>query len=210
MVACLNLHLKNPKTSLQRLSPLERSQDPTLIGVARFTDLMGGSAARAAAMAGWSAEAVGADDAEGERLRLAATMLGLAAARLEPNIRVRHAVDWALHKRWIGMGMSGRARVAAALTGASGRTALAAELLPLAEQGQLYQAIGWGLAMRLCRRIGAGSMMSLTGSVLRREGERLVLRFDKTVAALCNESVESDLATLAAWLGLEHAIELPA
>ncbi|MBO0750208.1 MAG: Ppx/GppA family phosphatase, partial [Porphyrobacter sp.] len=86
----------------QQLSPLARSQDPLLLGVSRFAEPLGGSPSRAAMMAGWTAPAVGADDAYGERLRLAATILALAAARLEPNIRIGHAVDWALHKRWIG------------------------------------------------------------------------------------------------------------
>ena len=193
----------------QQLSPLARRQDPLLLGMSRFAGPLGGSASHAAMVAGWTAEAVGADDAYGERLRLAATILALAAARLEPNIRVPHAVDWALHKRWIGLDVAGRARIAAAVTATSGRTGLAAELLSLASEEQLYEAIGWGLAMRLCWRVSGGSRLSLTGSKLTREDGRLVLRFERGAEALANDTTASDLATLAGWLGLPHAIELP-
>jgi exopolyphosphatase/guanosine-5'-triphosphate,3'-diphosphate pyrophosphatase len=192
----------------QRLSPVARRQDPLLLGVARFAAPFGGSAARATMMTGWTAEAVAANDAYGERLRLAATMLALAAMRLEPNLRVGHAIDWALHKRWIGLDVPGRARIAAALTATSGKTGLRAELLGLASEAQLYEAIGWGLALRLCRRIGAGSRLSLTGSTLNREEGRLVLRFERGAEALANDNVAGDLAMLAGWLGLRHAIEL--
>lgn len=193
----------------QGLSPVARRQDPLLLGVARFAAPFGGSASRATMMAGWTAGAVAAGDAYGERLRLASTMLALAAVRLEPNIRVGHAVDWALHKRWIGLDVAGRARIAAALTATSGRTGLRAELLGLASEEQLYEAIGWGLAFRLCRRIGGGSRLSLTGSSLNRDGDRLVLRFEPGAEPLLNDNIAGDLAILAGWLGLEHRIELP-
>jgi exopolyphosphatase/guanosine-5'-triphosphate,3'-diphosphate pyrophosphatase len=93
----------------QQLSSTVRQQDPLLVGVSRYAAPRGGPASHAAMMANWTAEAVGAKDTCSERLRLAATILALAAARLEPNIRVRHAVDWALHKRWIGLDTAGRA-----------------------------------------------------------------------------------------------------
>ena len=40
---------------------------------------------------------------------LAATMLLTAAQSIEPNLRLAHALDWALHKRWIGLDDTGRA-----------------------------------------------------------------------------------------------------
>lgn len=193
----------------QALPPLARRQDPLIVGVSRFAAPFGGSPSRAAMMAGWTAEAVGAEDAYGEKLRLVATMLSLAAARLEPNIRISHAIDWALHKRWIGLDVAGRARIAAALAATGGRTGLPAELFTLAAKDQLYQAIGWGLAMRLCRRLGAASRLSLVASKLTRENGRLVLRFERGAEALASDSIAGDLATLAGWLGLDHAMELP-
>ena len=191
----------------QQLPEVARRQDPLIVGVTRFAEPFDGSPSRAAMMAGWTAGAVGAADAYGEKLRLAATILSLAAMRLEPNLRISHAVDWALHKRWIGLDMPGRARIAATLTATSGKTGLAAELLALASEEQLYEAIGWGLALRLCRRIGAASRLSLAASKLSREEGRLVLTFDKGAEALANDGVSADLATLAGWLGTEHALK---
>ena len=41
-----------------------------------------------------------------------ATMLALAAMQIEPKIRLPHAINWALHKRWIGIDGKGRAMLA--------------------------------------------------------------------------------------------------
>jgi exopolyphosphatase/guanosine-5'-triphosphate,3'-diphosphate pyrophosphatase len=192
----------------QRLSPLARKQDPLLAGMAQFTAPRGGSISRAAMIAGWTSAAANGDGASSERLRLAATLLALAAGRLEPNIRTRHALDWALHKRWIGLDMPGRARIAAALVGACDKPALPSELLSLADERQLHEALGWGLAIRLCRRIGAGSRLSLASSALFVEGGKIVLAFDKGGAELLGDSVRTDLETLAGWLGLDAEIRV--
>ena len=192
----------------QHLSPLARKQDPLLAGIAHFTAPRGGSISRAAMIAGWTAAAAKGDGASSERLRLAATLLALAAARLEPNIRIRHALDWALHKRWIGLDMSGRARIAAALVGACDKPALPSELLALADERELHEALGWGLAIRLCRRLGGGSRISLTSSKLTVDSGVLVLSLDKTGAELLGDLVRSDLETLAGWLGTNAEIRV--
>ena len=192
----------------QRLDPLARKQDPLLAGIAHFTAPRGGSISRAAMIAGWTANPVRSRGARSERLRLAATLLALTAAQVEPNIRTRHAVDWALHKRWIGLDMPGRALIAAALVGACDKPALPSELLALTDEAKLHEAIGWGLAVRLCCRIGGASRVSLASSALFVEGEKLVLAFDETGAQLLGNVVEADLAGLAAWLGLEAEIRV--
>lgn len=192
----------------QRLQPIARQQDPLLAGIAHFTASRGGSVSSAAMIAGWTTEVVNGDGATSERLRLAATMLALAASRVEPNIRTRHALDWALEKRWVGLDMPGRARIAAALIGACDQPALPAELLSLADETLLREALGWGLAIRLCRRIGGGSRSSLTSSALTVEGDTLVLSFDRAGAALLGDTVRSDLDNLAAWLGLGSEVRV--
>ena len=135
-------------------------------------------------------------------------MLALAAARLEPNIRTRHALDWALHKRWVGIDMAGRARIAAALVGACDKPALPSELLALADEPLLREALSWGLAIRLCRRLGGGSRLSLAGSALTVKAGKLVLSFDPSQADLIADSVRSDHHVLASWLGLEAEIKV--
>lgn len=192
----------------QHLSPIARSQDPLLAGIAHFTAPRGGSISRAAMIAGWTSDVAHGDGANSERLRLAATLLTLAAARLEPNIRTRHALDWALEKRWVGIDMPGRARLAATLVGACAKPALPSELLALADEKVLREALGWGLAIRLCRRIGGASKMSLTSSALTREKDKLVLTFDESGAELLGDIVATELEALARWLGLEAEIRV--
>ena len=192
----------------QKLTPLARRQDPLLAGVSHFAAPRGGSISRAATIAGWTAGVARGEGATSERLRLSAIMLALAAAGLEPNIRTRHALDWALHKRWIGLDMAGRAQIAAALVGACDKPALPSELLSLADEPLLREALGWGLAIRLCRRLGGGSRLSLAGSALADEGGKLVLWCDPSQADLIADTVRADLSALAGWLGKDAEIRV--
>ena len=193
-----------------RLSEGARAQDPLLASVAQFSEPRGGSVTLATMIAAWTVDIAssGGHGQHGgcERLRLAATILALAAARLEPNLRQRHAYDWAMDKRWLGLDPAGRARLAAALLGACGKPVLSSDLSVLASEEALREAVAWGLAIRLCRRLGAGSRVSLLSSRLRRRGDRLVLWVEEARAELAAGPVESDLKTLAQWLGLDHAL----
>jgi exopolyphosphatase/guanosine-5'-triphosphate,3'-diphosphate pyrophosphatase len=196
-----------------RLTPGARAQDPLLAAIAHFTYPRGGSPAEAAMIAAWTADVVqgagpNSDTRGSERLRLAATMLALATARLEPNLRARHAYDWAMDKRWLGLPPEGRARLAAMLLAACGRPGVPEALLRLAGAEALREAAAWGLAVRLCRRIGAGTQVSLLTSSLRREADRLVLWFDPARAQLASDLVVSDLKALAQWLGLAHEVRV--
>lgn len=192
----------------QQLDPLVRRQDPLLTSVAEFSTIRGGNPALATHVAAWSVGVVEGGEEGSERLRLAATMLSLAATRIEPNWRARHALDWALHKRWIGCDIPGRAQMAAALWAACGSTKLPKELERLASEKALEQAVAWGLAIRLCHRLGGGAQISLSASKLRRENNSLILELDKKRADLAAQSVENDLDNLADWLGLEAQIRL--
>lgn len=187
----------------QRLSPLAQQQDPLLAAVGHFTGPRGGSPTLAAMISAWTADVAHGTGDGSERLRMAATMLGLASARLEPNLRLRHAYDWAMDKRWVALDPSGRARIAAALMGSCGKPGLSAALLRLASEADLREATGWGLAVRLCCRLGAGTPASLMGSALKREGDKLVLCVEPDRAQLASDGVTGDLKSLAQWLGLE-------
>jgi exopolyphosphatase/guanosine-5'-triphosphate,3'-diphosphate pyrophosphatase len=192
----------------QRLPGEVRQQDPLIAGVARFTAQRGGSASLAASIAAWTADAASGDGSGSERLRLAAIMLALAAARVEPNLRARQAYEWAMDKRWAGLEPDGRARIAAALLAAGGKIAPPPELERLASWENLREAVAWGLAFRLCRRLGAGSRVSLMTSELRRENGTLVLWFDPSRAQLLSDQVRGDLKALAQWLGLEPEVRV--
>lgn len=196
-----------------RLPEIVRKQDPLLAGMAHFTAPRGGSISRAAMLAGWTSDITSGRDQNRERERLAASLLALAAWRLEPNIRTKHALDWALEKRWVGIDIAGRARLAAALVGACDKPALPAELLALADEESLREALGWGLALKVCRRLGAGSRASLAGSVLSIEDDELILWLDPTTTALDGDPLRASLIELANWLGskgeVRHCERLP-
>ncbi|MEO0061670.1 MAG: Guanosine-5-triphosphate,3-diphosphate pyrophosphatase [Pseudomonadota bacterium] len=191
---------------LQRLSPLALRQDPLLAAIGHFTGSRGGSPTLATMIAAWTTDIANGTGDGSERLRMAATMLSLAAARLEPNLRPRHAYDWAMDKRWVALDPAGRARIAAALLGSCGKPALPPQLLRLAGEADLREAAAWGLAVRLCRRLGAGTPASMLNSALKREDRQLVLYLDEDRAQLASDAVMSDLRNLAQWIGLEPAI----
>ena len=182
--------------------------DPLLAAVSHFTEPRGASPTIAMQIAGWTAQASNGMEKGFERLRQAATMLCMAQWRIEPNMRLTHSIDWALDKRWLGLDHRGRAIIAAALRAANGKPEPTPELLALASEADLHEGAAWGLAFRLCRRVGAGSRTSLMSSKLSRDGDVLRLWLEPDHAALISEQVENDLARLAAWLGCEGMIEV--
>lgn len=190
----------------QGLSAAERQQDPFLAAMESFAVPRGGPVSQAAMIAGWTAGVTRGGD---ERLRLAATMLALAVARVEPNLRLAIAYQWAMDKRWLNLDAAGRAQLAAAMLAFCGRPVIPAELLRLTDERALRQAIGWGLATRLGRRLGGGSRAPLMASSLAADDGRLILRIERSRASLVTPSpVMSDLKALAQWLGLEHEVQI--
>ncbi|MFT4027259.1 MAG: exopolyphosphatase [Novosphingobium sp.] len=188
----------------EKLGAKDRAADVMLASVASFAEELGTPAAHAAIIADWTAGVA----AEGrDALRLAATHLVLASLKLEPNLRAEHAVDWALRKRWIGLDAEGRAMIAAALLANAGRLPVPGNLARIASPGALHEAAAWGLAVRLARKLGGCAARPLAGSSLTRQGGKLVLAAKPAYRALVTETVEKDLRSLAAWLGLEPAVE---
>ena len=189
------------------MAPAVRLQDPLVAGAAAFTSEYGISAGTAAMVAGWTGAASAAEvGPHSERLRLTATMLCLATAMVEPNLRGDLARNWALRKRWIGASPAERAMLAAAMIANTGRSDLPPELLRLAAPDELREAQAWGFAVRLCRRFSGTTAQGIRGSALRHEGETLVLDVQPQIAVLVNEGVERDLKVLAAHLGLKPEV----
>ncbi|WP_126173604.1 Ppx/GppA family phosphatase [Altericroceibacterium xinjiangense] len=185
----------------QAMTPITRAQDPLLAGAADFTSPSGATLVTATVVAGWTADIAAAAGDGPHRLRLAAIMLALALARLEPNIRRRHALDWALHKRWIGVGAPDRAVLGAALLGACGSSKLPGELQDLASPEQLKEGLIWGLATRLCRKLAAGTVRSFGETRLRVEDDAVVLHLSERLMPLYQDSIEKDLKQVAEKLG---------
>ncbi|WP_374406045.1 Ppx/GppA family phosphatase [Pelagerythrobacter sp.] len=198
----------------QRLEPLERAKDPLIVAVADFAAPMNSAITDAALMSAWVVDIAHGSGAgsgpENERLRLAGALLSLALHRVEPNFRESQALEWALDKRWVGLDARGRAMIAAMLLGSCNRAGWSRRVDALAGEADLREAMGWGLAMRLARRLGATTRVSLMTSALERKKTKLVLRLDESRAALAGEGTMRDLAALADWLGLEPELQITA
>ena len=193
-----------------RLPPHSRSADPLLAGISAFASQRGAPPTLAARMAAWTLDAAPAREHGSERLRLAATTLALAAMQIEPNVRLPQAIDWALHKRWIGIDGKGRAMLAAAIAANGNVLDLPERVRALASPEALEEAIRWGLALRLARRLGARSRRSLQVSRLTVRGSMLVLKLAPSHAALFGQSTEKDMKLLAGRLGLGWTVEIVA
>lgn len=190
------------------LAPHARAQDPLIAGVSTFAASRGASPTLAAMIASWTLDCLPRGHGHEERWRLAATMLALASMQVEPNLRLRVGVEWALHKRWIAVPPEGRAMLAAAICGNANRIDLPEEVASLAEPAALERAIGWGLAIRLCRRLGNCSRNAFRQTSLHTENGHLVLSLERGRAALFGQPNEKDLATLANRFGLAPAVRL--
>ena len=192
------------------LEPYARKQDPLLAGVGEFAMMRGTPPMLAAQTAGWTVGALRGDGrGHGtERLRLAATMLALASMQIEPNLRTELSMEWALHKRWVDVDACGRAMMAATMAGNGNRCELPKYLFDLASPEQLEEAICWGLAIRLSRRLGGRSGKLFNVSSLAIEGSKLVLSLDESHAELFGIPTEKDMALLAGRLSLEPVMKV--
>ena len=137
-------------------------------------------------------------------------MLALASMQIEPNLRLPQAIDWALHKRWVGIDGKGRAMLAAAIAANGNQMSLPSEVRTLAGEDALEEAVRWGLALRLARRLGAQSARSLEVSRLVIEDGALVLRLATSHAALFGQPTEKDMKLLAGRLGLSWRVDIVA
>jgi exopolyphosphatase/guanosine-5'-triphosphate,3'-diphosphate pyrophosphatase len=191
----------------RKLPPAAQAQDPMLAGVTAFAESHGVSAGAATRITGWTAPLCPGDERE-ERLRLAATMLALAAMQIEPNMRTEQAMNWALRKRWIGLDARGRAMAALTILANSGSTSIPPELTGLAAPADFRQAIGWGLAVRLCRKLTGCTVPGLAGTAVATDGTRLTLTLHDPMHALYSNAIGKDHRLLAEWFGLEPAVAL--
>lgn len=191
-----------------RLEAHGKAQDPLLAGVSVFAAQRGAPPTLAARMAAWTLDAAPAREHGSERLRLAAMQLALASMQIEPNIRLPQAIDWALHKRWIALDEKGRAMLAAAIAANGNQLDLPETLRALASEEALEEAISWGLATRLARRLGARSPRSLRVSRLRVIDGVLVLMLAHSHRDLSGVTPDKDMKLLAGHLGLDWKVEI--
>lgn len=191
-----------------RLPPAQKAQDPLLAGIAVFANMRGCPPTLAARVAGWTVNALPPGWSGSERVRLAATSLALASMQIEPNFRLHIATEWALQKRWLDVSDEERALMAATVAANGNRCDLPETIRALAGEERLEAAICWGLAVRLCRRIGGRSRRSLQATRLSVRDRELVLEIEHNRAALNGEPVDKDMRLLADRLGLTPRVLL--
>lgn len=189
----------------ERLDEEIKAQDPMIAGVAAFAANAQVPPEHADAVARWIAP-VCVDSPRNGNLRLAATMLALTAMRTEPNMRAEEAMAWALRKRWVGLNARGRAMMAMTVFANSGLTEVPAAFSRLASAQDLRDAIGWGLAIRLCRRLTGCAAQALELTSVSRSAGQIVLEMGAPVQALYSDSTAKDLRRLSDWLGLEWKV----
>lgn len=185
-----------------------QAQDPLLAGVGAFATRRGAPPILAARIAAWTVDVAPSGVYGSERVRLAAIMLALASMQIEPNIRHPQAIEWALHKRWIAVTDAERAMMAAAISANGNNLELPESVTELASGMALKEAMIWGLATRLARRVGARSRLSLQVSRLVRRDDSLILRLENTHRDLFGLSTEKDMALIAGRLGLDWKCEI--
>ena len=187
-----------------QLTAAAQAQDPLLAGVGEFAMLRGCPPVLAAQVAGWTADVAARMPAGSERVRLAAIMLALASMQIEPNLRVAIGLDWSLQKRWIDITAAERAMMAVAIAANGNSYDLPKGVLDLLSKDEIESAIGWGLAVRLCRRLGARAPKLFQHSSLEiSDDATLVLAIEKSHAPLYGLGNEKDLVLLADRLALE-------
>jgi exopolyphosphatase/guanosine-5'-triphosphate,3'-diphosphate pyrophosphatase len=189
-----------------QLSPEVQAESPMLASVAAFAQSARVSADDAVRVGDWTAPACRDNEGDGD-LRKAASLLALAAMRTEPNMRTEEALTWALRKRWIGLDMRGRGMMAMTVFANSGMTQAPHTFARLASQPDLDRAIGWGLAVRLCRRLTGGTARGMAASALSVANGTLVLTLQEPVLPLYGASNGKDVKVLADWLGLAWRVE---
>jgi Exopolyphosphatase len=188
-----------------QLPPEVRQESPMLASVSAFAHGARVDGDDAVRIAKWTAPVCRENKGEAQ-LRVASTLLALAAMRTEPNLRTEEAMTWALRKRWVGLDMHGRAMMAMTIFANSGLTEIPPEFLRLASQADLDRAIGWGLAVRLCRRLTGGADSGMSNSALAVAGGNLILTLAPSAKALYGASIGKDLKALGEWLGLEWSV----
>ena len=191
-----------------RLPAVDRMQDPLLAGISVFANMRGCPPTLVTRVAGWTVNAMPPGWVGSERVRLAATALALASMQVEPNLRLETGLNWAMHKRWLSLSAEERALVAATVAANGAHYELPPGIVSLADPERLHAAMCWGLAIRLCRRLGARSRMSLQASRLHEDGGKLVLELEEARRDLYGIPPERDLAALAARLGLRPELRI--
>jgi exopolyphosphatase/guanosine-5'-triphosphate,3'-diphosphate pyrophosphatase len=180
-----------------------RLRDPLLVAADRFGQLQSRFGEDSQPLFDWISRVFADDPPHWQRWLKAACCLSDVAWQASPDFRAERGLEIALHGNWVGIDMIGRSMIGQALyTNFGGGPRRFPLDHHVATPDMLQRAIGWGLAMRLAQRLGAGTHDVLQRSTLRRNGDALELVLEPADQALYGEVVERRLRRLAQFLGL--------
>jgi exopolyphosphatase/guanosine-5'-triphosphate,3'-diphosphate pyrophosphatase len=162
------------------------------------------------ALRDWVAPVLGRGDREGERLRLAACMLGDIAWSEHPDYRAEIGFLRVLRMPLTGIDHPGRAFMALAVfTRYSGvaDSEVTRSAWQLLDEARLSDAFRLGLALRLAFTLSGGTTQVLRRARLRLSGGSLQLILPRVSLTLAAEAVERRLAALASALDKKHVVK---
>ena len=191
----------------EALTPLEREIDPLLSICENAARRMGRGGSGGDILAAWIAPAL--EGLVPDKLRQAACHLSDIGWSEHPDYRAEQVFLRILRMPLTGAGH--RERVMLGLAVASRHAALGGTLKRLGlgsliNKGEKRQATATGLAMRLAYTISGGAVSVLDQFRLERSGNDLVLTGPEDAHILAGNTVQRRLRTLAAQLGLDHAL----
>jgi exopolyphosphatase/guanosine-5'-triphosphate,3'-diphosphate pyrophosphatase len=136
-------------------------------------------------------------------------VLSDVAWRANPNFRAERGLEIGLHGNWVGITPAERELLGQALfTCFGGGTKVFPGGGALSDANATQAAIGWGLALRLAQRIGAGTAPIWARSRLGIEGEMLTLSLRSEDAMLYGAVAERRHRQLANFHGLTHQMQI--
>lgn len=186
-----------------------RQRDPLLVAADRYGQLQSRFGEDSQPLFDWISRVFPDDPPQWQRWLKAACHLSDVAWQASPDFRAERGLEIALHGNWVGIDVVGRSMIGQALyTNFGGGPRPFPLKSHVASPEMLDRAIGWGLAMRLAQRLGAGTHDVLERSQLKQVGDALHLVLDPTDAPLYGEVVERRLRRLAQFLGLGAALSL--
>jgi len=186
-----------------------RQRDPLLVAADRYGQLQSRFGEDSQPLFDWISRIFPEDPPHWQRWLKAACHLSDVAWQASPDFRAERGLEIALHGNWVGIDVVGRSMIGQALyTNFGGGPRPFPLDFHVATPEMLERAIGWGLAMRLAQRLGAGTHDVLKRSHLQRVGDALHLVLDPADRALYGEVVERRLRRLAQFMGLRAGLSL--
>lgn len=184
------------------LDEATRDEDPLLAAALEVGERLGRFGDHGAALDQWMNPLFPDENADLQRLRLAACLLGDIAWNAHPDYRAERAVDMAIHGNWVGIDAHGRAVLGRALCSAfGGDGGFSAKLGALLRPGEEERVIAWGKALRLAQRLSGGTETLIRKTSIDLGPASVVLSVPAKYRDLYSDAVARRLTGLAKALG---------